>query len=131
MSVNELQKLRARVEKEIESRNKKQRGKAMDEIKSIVAKYGLKLDEVMGKPVARKPRNEVSKTAAKPAKKQAAILYRHPEHPALTWSGGRGRPPQWIKDWKVSGRNLDEARVRECQLRHPELPYLSEVLQRT
>lgn len=111
MSVGELQKLRTRIEKEIESRNKKQRGQAMDEIKSIVAKYGLKLDEVMGKPVARKPRNEASKTAAKPAKKPVAILYRHPENPVLTWSGGRGRPPQWIKDWKASGRSLDEARI--------------------
>jgi DNA-binding protein H-NS len=111
MSVNELQKLRTRVEKEIESRNKKQRGQAMDEIKSIVAKYGLKLDEVMGRPAVRKPRNEASKTVAKSTKKTAAVLYRHPENPVLTWSGGRGRPPQWIKDWKASGRNLDEARV--------------------
>lgn len=111
MSVGELQKLKTRIEKEIESRNKKQRSQAMDEIKSIVAKYGLKLDEVMGKPIARKPRSEASKTAAKPAKKAAAILYRHPETPSLTWSGGRGRPPQWIKDWKASGRSLDEARI--------------------
>lgn len=111
MSVGELQKLKTRIEKEIESRNKKQRSQAMDEIKSIVAKYGLKLDEVMGKPVARKPRTEASKTAAKSAKKPVAILYRHPENPSLTWSGGRGRPPQWIKDWKASGRSLDEARI--------------------
>lgn len=111
MSVGELQKLKTRIEKEIESRNKKQRGQAMDEIKSIVAKYGLKLDEVMGKPISRKPRSEASKTAAKSAKKPDAILYRHPENPALTWSGGRGRPPQWIKDWKASGRSLDEARI--------------------
>lgn len=111
MSVGELQKLRTRIEKEIENRNKKQRGQAMDEIKSIVAKYGLKLDEVMGKSIVRKPRSEASKTAAKPGKKLVAILYRHPENPALTWSGGRGRPPQWIKDWKTSGRNLDEARI--------------------
>jgi hypothetical protein len=48
LSVGELQKLLVRVEKEIESRTKKKRGQAMEEIKSIVAKYGLKLDEVMG-----------------------------------------------------------------------------------
>ena len=111
LSVGELQKLAARIEKEIESRNKKKRGQAMEEIKSIVAKYGLKLGEVMGQPAARKPRVGAKKIADKPSKKQAAILYRHPENPALTWTGGRGRPPKWIKDWEASGRNREEARI--------------------
>lgn len=111
LSIAELQKLKTKIEKEIESRNKKQRGQAMGEIKSIVAKYGLKLEEVMGSPVVREPRIGTAKAAGKPAKRDTAILYRHPENPQLTWAGGRGRPPQWIKEWKASGRNLDEARV--------------------
>jgi len=113
LSHGELQKLKVQIEKEIESRNKKQRGQAMTEIKSIVAKYGLKLEEVISsKPAdSTKARTGGTSKTAKPAKKSAAILYRHPENPALTWAGGRGRPPQWIKDWKASGRNLDEARV--------------------
>jgi DNA-binding protein H-NS len=111
LSVGELQKLIARVEKEIESRNKKKRGQAMEEIKSIVAKYGLKLGEVIGQPAPRKPRDGARKIADKPAKKSAAILYRHPENPALTWTGGRGRPPKWIKDWEASGRSREEARI--------------------
>jgi len=36
MSLGELQKLNTRIEKEIESHGKKQRGQALDEIKSIV-----------------------------------------------------------------------------------------------
>ena len=111
MSLGELQKLNTRIEKEIESHGKKQRGQALDEIKSIVAKYGLKLDDVMGKPTARKPRNGVAKGATKSAKKSQSILYRHPQNPQFTWAGGRGRRPQWIKDWEASGRSLDEARV--------------------
>lgn len=111
LSIAELQKLRTRIEKEMESRNKKQRGQAMDEIKSIVAKYGLKLDDVMGTPAVRKQRNEATKVTAKPIKKSAVILYRHPENSHLTWAGGRGRRPQWIKEWEASGRSLDEARV--------------------
>jgi DNA-binding protein H-NS len=111
LSVGELQKLVTRVEKEIESRTKKKRGQAMEEIKSIVAKYGLKLDEVMGQAPARKPRDRTKKIADKSAKKPAVILYRHPENPALTWTGGRGRPPKWIKDWEASGRSREEARI--------------------
>jgi DNA-binding protein H-NS len=29
----------------------------------------------------------------------------------LTWSGGRGRRPDWINEWQASGRNLDDAKV--------------------
>lgn len=108
LSLGELRKLSARIHKEIERRGKKQRGQALDEIKLIVAKYGLKLDDVIGKapppnPVGVKP---VAKLA-----KSGAIAYRHPENAALTWAGGRGRRPQWIKEWLSSGRSLDEVRV--------------------
>lgn len=111
MTLGELQKLKTRTEKEIESRNKKQRGQALDEIKSIVAKYGLKLDDVIGKSAVRKSNKFAAKRAVKPANKTTTILYRHPQNPQLTWAGGRGRRPQWIKDWEASGRSIDEIRV--------------------
>lgn len=112
LSHGELKKLKIKIEKEIESRDKKQRGQAMDEIKSIVAKYGLKLEEVIANPAARKPRIAAAKPAKKfSTKKSAPILYRHPDNPKLTWGGGRGRRPQWIKDWEAAGRTLDEIRV--------------------
>lgn len=113
-SYGELQKLKSRIEKEIEVRNKKQRGQAMDEIKSIVAKYGLKLEEVIANPATRKSLENTTNAAAKPTKsvrKSAVVLYRHPDNSQLTWSGGRGRPPRWINDWKAAGRSLEEARV--------------------
>ena len=110
-SIGDLQKLKTRIEKEIEVRNKKQRGQALEEIKSIVAKYGLKLDEVMGQPVARSPRDGTVKTVSRTPKRPATILYRHPDNPAFTWTGGRGRPPQWVRDWKAAGRSLDEVRI--------------------
>jgi DNA-binding protein H-NS len=120
LSIGELQKLRTRVEREINSRNNKQRGQALVEIKTIVAKYGLKLDDVVkGIAPPRQVQGKAAKPAAKlgiraPAKsvrKAGIILYRHPENPQLIWGGGRGRRPQWIKDWESSGRSLDEVRV--------------------
>jgi DNA-binding protein H-NS len=114
LSHGELQKLKSRIEKEIEARNKKQRGQAMDEIRSIVAKYGLKLEEMVANPATRKSRKNIAKAAAKPTKvvrESADVLYRHPDDSQLTWSGGRGRPPRWVNDWKAAGRSLEEARV--------------------
>lgn len=112
MSVGELQKLKARIEKEIGSRESRQKNKAMGEIKAIAAKYGLKLNDVVGTaPVAKKPAVKKSVSKKTPTKSEKKILYRHPENPQLTWGGGRGRRPQWIKDWEASGRTLDETRV--------------------
>ena len=116
LSLGELQKLQTRIEKEIAGRNKKQRGQALDEMKSIAAKYGLKLEDVIARPAIQGAATKPAKPAkvaksSKTAKKAAAIRFRHPDNPALTWAGGRGRRPQWIKDWEAAGRSLDEARI--------------------
>jgi len=110
MSAAELNKLKVAVEKEIDSRKKTQRNKALGEIKSIAAKYGLKLSEVVSTPAGQvKSRKPKAKKSAKSTEKKVA--YRHPENPLLTWSGGRGRRPQWVKDWEAAGRLIDEAKV--------------------
>lgn len=112
MSVGELQKLKARIEKEIGSRENRHRNKALGEIKAIAAKYGLKLDDVVGTaPAAKKTTARKSATKKAATKASKKIMYRHPENPGLTWGGGRGRRPQWIKDWEAAGRTLDEIRV--------------------
>lgn len=110
MSAAELNKLKSAVEKEIEGRRKTQRNKALGEIKSIAAKYGLKLAEVVGASEGQlKQRKSGVKKSVKSAEKK--IAYRHPENSQLTWSGGRGRRPQWVKDWEAAGRLIDEAKV--------------------
>lgn len=110
ISAAELNKLKTAVEKEIESRKKTQRNKALGEIKNIAAKYGLKLAEVVGTPDGQlKQRKPKAKKTAKSTEKR--IAYHHPENPQLTWSGGRGRRPQWVKDWEAAGRSLDAAKV--------------------
>lgn len=40
-------------------------------------------------------------------KSQAEAKYRHPEDPALTWSG-RGRKPNWLAAEEAAGRALSE-----------------------
>ncbi|MFN4148374.1 MAG: H-NS family nucleoid-associated regulatory protein [Rhodocyclaceae bacterium] len=105
-----MNKLKKAVDKELEQRKNLQRNKALGEIKAIAAKYGLKLEELVGRTASRiMPRKTRSKKTARPAEKK--VLYRHPENPQLTWSGGRGRRPQWVRDWLAAGHSLDEARV--------------------
>ncbi|MTE01500.1 H-NS histone family protein [Paracoccus sp. YIM 132242] len=46
--------------------------------------------------------------AAGPAKKaQGEARYRHPDNPAMTWTG-RGRKPGWIVEALAAGRSLDD-----------------------
>lgn len=116
MQLGELKKLQSAIEKEINGRQKQQRNKALEEIKTVAAKYGLKLTDVIGNSAPpRKTRKATDKSAVKATGRSSAkaklILFRHPDNAALTWSGGRGRRPQWVKDWEASGRKLEEARV--------------------
>ncbi|MFN3884721.1 MAG: hypothetical protein ACK4Q4_08190, partial [Rhodocyclaceae bacterium] len=67
MSVAELNKLKKAIDKELEQRKNLQRNKALGEIKTIAAKYGLKLEELVGASASRgKPRNSRGKKTSKP-----------------------------------------------------------------
>lgn len=57
---------------------------------------------------ARKTKVDASKLA-QPFVRKAALKYRHPDEPALVWSG-RGKTPLWIKDLQAAGR-LHEAQL--------------------
>jgi DNA-binding protein H-NS len=57
---------------------------------------------------ARKPRQDLSKLANAFVRK-APLKFRHPERPALVWSG-RGKRPEWIQALEREGR-LEEARI--------------------
>lgn len=56
----------------------------------------------------RMPGSE-SENLAQPFVRKAPIKFRHPDKPALVWSG-RGKTPLWIKELEANGR-LDEARA--------------------
>ena len=60
LPLGELQKLKSKIEKEIEGRYKKKRRQAMDEIKPIVAKYGLNFEDVIARPAAPKRSDDCS-----------------------------------------------------------------------
>lgn len=59
---------------------------------------------------ARKTKVDNSKLAQSFARK-AVLKFRHPDEPALVWSG-RGKTPNWIKDLERSGR-LHEAQLSQ------------------
>jgi DNA-binding protein H-NS len=97
-SRQELMKLRKQVEQELDSRRRVDHRSARQEMKDIAEKYGLSLADLL------------SGSNTQPARGgKNALVYRHPSDSAKGWSG-RGRKPNWIKQWEDSGRSLDELR---------------------
>jgi DNA-binding protein H-NS len=83
LSLSELKKMQKDVAKAITTFEDRQKAEA------LARDLGYSLAELFG-------------TEAKSSRAPAAAKYRHPENPALTWSG-RGRKPQWFVEASEAG----------------------------
>jgi DNA-binding protein H-NS len=90
LSLSELKKMQKDIAKAISTYQDRQTADARAKVEAFARELGYSLAELVGteKKIARAP---------KPAK------YRHPENPALTWSG-RGRKPQWFVEALAAGK---------------------------
>lgn len=98
-SIKRLQTLRNDVDKEIASRRGEEKKKAREELKEVATKYGFSLNDLVN--------GSATNTRGR---SRAPAKFHHPENPSKTWSG-RGRKPQWVKEWEDAGRSLDELRA--------------------
>lgn len=99
MKLAELRDLQAQVGDELKKRHLLNRANAREQILAIAQQLGMPLKDLMA--------------ATKGEKKEKAVVavrFQDKTDPAKKWTG-RGRQPQWIKDWVTSGKSLDELRV--------------------
>ena len=94
---DELDRLEKSVQRERKRREKTRVEDAQKEIRLVAAKYGMKLEDVLG--------GSNGKSRGKVAPK-----FRHPEDPEKTWTG-RGRTPRWVQDWEHRGGSREELRI--------------------
>ncbi|QXT39443.1 H-NS family nucleoid-associated regulatory protein [Gymnodinialimonas ceratoperidinii] len=92
LSIEELKKLQKDAAEAIATFENRKRADAIAELKAVAQKHGYKLEDLVG--------GKGTKVARPPK-------YRHPNNPAMTWSG-RGRQPNWIKDALGTGKSLDD-----------------------
>jgi DNA-binding protein H-NS len=97
LSLADLIALQEQVQKEIKKRQNQEVARAREQIIAIAQGVGIPLKELIG-------------TGVRVKNGPAAVRYRHPTDAALRWAG-RGRQPQWVKDWLASGESLDTLRV--------------------
>ncbi|MCO6441852.1 MAG: H-NS histone family protein [Nitrococcus mobilis] len=99
-TIKDLERLKKDIDKEIASRRKHEERQAREEIKEVAAKYGFTLNELVGGISIPKGRSQ-SKAQGK---------FQHPEDPTKTWTG-RGRKPNWVKEWEAAGCSIDDLRA--------------------
>ncbi len=95
LSFAELNVLQDDVAQELKKREKEEVAKAREQIMAIAQNVGIPLNELIG-----------GKAAKVSTGRKVPVRYRHPSDPTLQWTG-RGRQPQWIKDWVENGRSMD------------------------
>ncbi|MFV1841318.1 MULTISPECIES: H-NS family nucleoid-associated regulatory protein [unclassified Phaeobacter] len=92
LSLDELKQLEKDVAKAIKSFEARRKEEARAAAEAVAQEMGYSLNEL---------------TAVKGGKPVSAPKYRHPENPALTWSG-RGRKPKWFIEALDAGKSADD-----------------------
>jgi DNA-binding protein H-NS len=99
-SVADLRELENQVAEQIKARTEQERAAARKQILEIAERAGVPLKDLLNVSGAKKARKGTP----------APIRFRSPDNQGLQWSG-RGRQPQWVKDWVNSGKSLDQPKV--------------------
>lgn len=98
LSLSELKKLQKDIAKAIASFEDRKKAEARMALEAQAKELGYSLGDLVGD--ASNP----TKRSKSPAK------YRHPENPALTWTG-RGRKPKWFLEALDSGKSPESMAI--------------------
>jgi DNA-binding protein H-NS len=97
----ELKQKAEKLMQEAEEMRVKELNDVIAEIKGKIDAYGLTAQDLgLGGGVKRRKA---------PSNKAAVVKYRGPN--GQTWSGGRGRKPQWVVDALAKGKKLEDFAV--------------------
>ncbi len=97
LSLAELKQLQKDLAKAISDFEARRKAEARSALDAQAKEFGFTLAELMDGAPAKKG----SKTPPK---------YRHPENPALTWTG-RGRNPKWVVEHLAAGKMLEDLEI--------------------
>ena len=94
LSLTDLRKLQKSVTKAISTFEVRQKAEAREKVEMLAKDLGFTLAELAELEEPKRKRAPSTK------------IYRHPENPALTWSG-RGREPGWFAAHVDAGKDPD------------------------
>ena len=97
LSLNDLKTLQKEIVRAIDTAEQRQKTGAREQVEALAKKLGYTLAEL-------------AEGAHKPKRAPTTPKYRHPENPALTWSG-RGRKPQWFVEALAKGKTAEDLAI--------------------
>ena len=97
LSLNDLKTLQKEIVRAIDTAAERQKADAREQVEALAKKLGYTLAEL-------------AEGKSKAKRMPATPKYRHPENPALTWSG-RGRKPQWFTEALAAGKKVEELAI--------------------
>src|SRR6056297_2252384 len=98
LSLDELKQLQKDIDAAIKGYEARQLAEARSKLEAVAAEMGVRLEDIVG-------------GGGKGKSKSISIpKFRHPENPALTWSG-RGRKPQWFIEAMENGASEDDLKI--------------------
>lgn len=97
LSLHNLKKLQKEIVRAIDMAEQRQKADAREQVEALAKKLGYTL-------------TELSEGKSKAKRMPAMPKYRHPENPALTWSG-RGRKPQWFAEALAAGKTVEDLAI--------------------
>ena len=97
LSLGDLKKMQKDVAKAIATSQDRQKAEARAKVEALARGLGYSLAELIG-------------TETKSSRAPAAAKYRHPENPALTWSG-QGRKPRWFVEALAAGKTETDLKI--------------------
>ena len=100
-NLQELLAQKAELERKIQETQKNERASAIAKIRSLMAEFGLSVEDLSGKsaPVSKKSGTETRKAPVK-----------FKDNAGNTWSG-RGLKPKWLQQALASGKQLADFAV--------------------
>lgn len=96
-SLAELRNLQDDISKQLKKREHDELAKAREQIQSIAHGVGLSVKELLS-------------GAGRAKTGSVAARFCNPVNPAQQWSG-RGRQPNWVKQWTAEGKEMDLLKV--------------------
>ena len=97
LTLGELKKMQKDVAKAISTFEDRHRAEARAKVEALARDLGYSVAELVG-------------TDTKSSRAPVAAKYRHPENPALTWSG-RGRKPRWFVEAMEAGKTASDLAI--------------------
>ncbi len=100
LSLSQLKDLQQQIPAEIKRREKEEKGKVLEELKSLAVARGFSLDQLL--------KSDSGDSKIKGRTVQAK--YRNPLNAEQTWTG-RGRKPQWVIDQLAAGKTIESLAI--------------------